>query len=395
MLLRIPYSLRIIIASNSFFHSAKVQTVANLNRFSIGKMSFENVRLIIRSSLTIRPVQILSLTVVCNWVIVAYLILLSELRYNLVPTYSDNLSAVLEYRDAVWLAPITFTTIGYGDFYPKSNFGRFFCIYLGLLGAMSTSMLIAILSENLTMNKRERMMYSTLNKNELCSQLQVKAAVVLQRLVRQTLLDKKKTIKRPNADELKLIAQNSILENRKDLSAKKRPSKTLKNFSFVASEEEDFGRPTSLDGQATNTHSRNSKISHCYDEIANMNPNTKAKGYCPIVYSTNILEAISDFSHLRRKLIFAEFSESMSNEHIIMDLYEDVSKVNQKIDKIETRLEQILDCLEIKISSIRASETGRISKNSSSMGKISRKSSIVSNSNYFVDTRVTLVRKRE
>ena len=125
--------------------------------------------------------KILIVAVLFNWFFAGYLIHLAELRHNVVNTSEDGVADILS---ALWLAPITFTTIGYGDFSPKSIWGRIFAIYLGLLGALCTSITVTIMNDALQMNRREKMMYCTLRKDALEKNIRHAAAVVIQRIFR-------------------------------------------------------------------------------------------------------------------------------------------------------------------------------------------------------------------
>ena len=42
----------------------------------------------------------------------------------------------------MWLVMITMTTVGYGDIYPQTHFGRFFAVIACLIGMLLVSYLI-------------------------------------------------------------------------------------------------------------------------------------------------------------------------------------------------------------------------------------------------------------
>lgn len=342
MLLRIPLIFRYFIAINRLFYSAKVQTVANLNRFSIGKMSYENVRLIVRTNLEQRPVKILVVGVLTNWFSVAYLLFLAETRYNLNPKNIENLSGITNYLDSLWVAPVTFTTIGYGDFSPKSYWGRSFMIYLGLLGAICTSMLVAIMSDNLTMNRHEKMMYSTLNKSDRENELKHKAAILLQRIVRQKIRNKKTVIERPISfiqESIDIEKRRSILsiqdpneitnQNHSKISEKRIPA-TVKNVNFKEALEihhGDAGNSSSSNSGGTSNEQNSNNSSS--DDIG-----IKAKGYCPVIYSKQVLEAIVDFSKIRRKIKFRENQDATR----MVDLQISYNRLNDRVKIMENKL---------------------------------------------------------
>ena len=73
----------------------------------------------------------MGMTVMVNWFFVAWMIRLAEAQYNYSQGSNEGVSAFL---DTLWLVPITFTTIGYGDFYPRSYSRYLFnCPFFGTL----------------------------------------------------------------------------------------------------------------------------------------------------------------------------------------------------------------------------------------------------------------------
>lgn len=156
MLTRVMFFYRASIVKSALFFSAKVETVASLNRVSTGALNYENTRLILRSAMAKKSAQIMFFVVSILWVSVAWCISLAEIQYNIVHKHNTGIE---DFISCLWLVPITFTTIGYGDFAPKSGFGRCFCILLAICGAFSTAILIGLMNDKLAMTRRERMLH--------------------------------------------------------------------------------------------------------------------------------------------------------------------------------------------------------------------------------------------
>ena len=159
MLIRVLFFYRAAIVQSALFFSAKVETVASLNRVSTGALNYENTRLILRSAMAKKAAKIMFFMVSILWVSVAWCISLAEIQFNIV--HHKN-TGVEDFISCFWLVPITFTTIGYGDFAPKSGFGRAFCIFLAISGAFSTAILIGLMNDKLAMTRRERMLHRVL-----------------------------------------------------------------------------------------------------------------------------------------------------------------------------------------------------------------------------------------
>ena len=66
----------------------------------------------------------------------------------------------LDFQDfftSIWCVIISMTTVGYGDFYPGTNFGRFIIIFTAFWGTFLISLLILIASDvfELTINEQK------------------------------------------------------------------------------------------------------------------------------------------------------------------------------------------------------------------------------------------------
>jgi len=202
MVLRIVYMLRIFMLHSHMFDSTKVQSVATLNKINIGALTKENMRLIVRTFMGDYGGRIMLVGVLVNWGLNAWLIRLSEAQWNFAQGSTDG---VADMGDALWMVPITLTTIGYGDFYPRSTLGRIWCIWLALAGCVSTAILVNIMTDTLSMTRRERLLFRVLNSDNLRNSLKDKAAVVLQRTWRAHKKGKrvlaKPTMTRPTASK--------------------------------------------------------------------------------------------------------------------------------------------------------------------------------------------------
>ena len=112
------------------------------------------------------PGRILVSFVAINWLLMAWCIRLSEARENL------RHGMLLEdcqhdFRETIWIVPITFMTIGYGDVVPKSSYGRMFALWTGVSGIVASAVLVGLTTDKLTMTRRERMINRVLYNESL------------------------------------------------------------------------------------------------------------------------------------------------------------------------------------------------------------------------------------
>ena len=178
------HAVRVFLLQSRMFASTKVQSVATLNKINIGALTSENIRLILRSFMSERGGKILGTMVLANWMMFAWLIRLSESLWNLETESNEGISNII---NTMWLVAVTFTTIGYGDYYPRSHFARFFCLWLGFSGTITTAILVSLMTEQLSMTRRERLLYRVLNSDKLHHRMREKAAILLQRVIRSWL----------------------------------------------------------------------------------------------------------------------------------------------------------------------------------------------------------------
>jgi len=78
-----------------------------------------------------------------------------------------------------WLVMVTMMTIGYGDIYPQTHFGRFVCIIACLVGMLLVSTLVLALSSKLEFTADEARAYAKIKNLHSNDELRSKAAHVI------------------------------------------------------------------------------------------------------------------------------------------------------------------------------------------------------------------------
>lgn len=84
----------------------------------------------------------------------------------------------------MWLVTITMTTVGYGDVYPQTHFGRFFGVLSCILGMLLVSYLIVGMSSLFDFTPQEHRAYEKLKKLSATDHAKQKAANVIKTLFR-------------------------------------------------------------------------------------------------------------------------------------------------------------------------------------------------------------------
>lgn len=60
------------------------------------------------------------------------------------------------FENSIWLIIITMTTVGYGDFYPRTFFGRLLDCFISIWGIFIISMMVVVLMSTLTLDGSEK-----------------------------------------------------------------------------------------------------------------------------------------------------------------------------------------------------------------------------------------------
>ncbi|XP_028920359.1 intermediate conductance calcium-activated potassium channel protein 4 [Ornithorhynchus anatinus] len=82
--------------------------------------------------------------------------------------------------DTLWLIPITFLTIGYGDVVPGTFWGKIVCLCTGVMGVCCTALLVAVVARKLEFNKAEKHVHNFMMDIQCAKEMKESAARVLQ-----------------------------------------------------------------------------------------------------------------------------------------------------------------------------------------------------------------------
>lgn len=82
--------------------------------------------------------------------------------------------------DTLWLIPITFLTIGYGDVVPGTLWGKIVCLCTGVMGVCCTALLVAVVARKLEFNKAEKHVHNFMMDIHYAKEMKESAARLLQ-----------------------------------------------------------------------------------------------------------------------------------------------------------------------------------------------------------------------
>lgn len=99
------------------------------------------------------------------FIIIPSLLLLAEVLRVFERPYSDISKINFDsYQNAIWCLITTMSTIGYGDFYPETNGGRFICLISTFWGGFSLSWIIIFISSWVYLSPEEEMTLEKITK---------------------------------------------------------------------------------------------------------------------------------------------------------------------------------------------------------------------------------------
>ncbi|XP_029929253.1 intermediate conductance calcium-activated potassium channel protein 4 isoform X2 [Myripristis murdjan] len=164
MFLRLYLVQRTVMLHNKVLLSASYRTIGSLNRINF------SFRFVVKTMIHQYPARMLLGFIICYWLTVSWMFTLCERQSHATASHMGK---------ALWLIPITFLTVGYGDVTPITACGKTVCVITGVMGVVSTAMLVAVVSKKLEMNKGEKHVHFFMMDNKLCKKIQHAAANVL------------------------------------------------------------------------------------------------------------------------------------------------------------------------------------------------------------------------
>ena len=99
--------------------------------------------------------------------------------------------SITNYLNAFWCTMVTMTTVGYGDFYPKSIPGRVIMFVVCILGIVVISLIVFLVTDFLNMNDAEMKVMNIMIRMQKREGVTKEAAFVLSLLAKLLFISKR------------------------------------------------------------------------------------------------------------------------------------------------------------------------------------------------------------
>ena len=119
----------------------------------------------------------------------------------IIDSTQDNFQDYENFWNVLWLTTVTMTTVGYGDFYCKSHFGRFTTTITSMLGIFAISLMLVSLENTTKLNQFQALSYEFLFKLQSREKIRHQSAIIITELFKLNMFRKKlKTVTRKSGD---------------------------------------------------------------------------------------------------------------------------------------------------------------------------------------------------
>ncbi|XP_041427612.1 intermediate conductance calcium-activated potassium channel protein 4 [Xenopus laevis] len=164
MFLRVYLLPRTVLLYSRVLGDTSYRTIGSLNKI---KFQYKFVMKVLMNTCPGKVLLILSISL---WIVSSWVLSVCE-RKNNVPT--GNMTS------ALWLIPITFLTIGYGDMVPNTVCGKLVCLSTGVMGVGCTALIVAVAAQKLEFTRAEKHVHTFMMDIRYMKQIKCAAANVL------------------------------------------------------------------------------------------------------------------------------------------------------------------------------------------------------------------------
>jgi hypothetical protein len=168
---------------NSEFHSARIQRVCEMNNFDTN-LEFSMKASMIKTPYILYFILFFSILACCSFSLRVF-----ERELDM---YTKEY--FVSYWNTIWCLIITMTTVGYGDYYPSTFFGRLIGIISSIFGVFLISMLVVTVTNVLLLEETDRNVFLLIERIYMMEEKDILAAKLVSRYVKlMKLMKNKKT----------------------------------------------------------------------------------------------------------------------------------------------------------------------------------------------------------
>ncbi|XP_075462500.1 intermediate conductance calcium-activated potassium channel protein 4 isoform X1 [Ascaphus truei] len=164
MFLRVYLLPRTVLLHSRVLVDASYRSIGSLNKI---KFQYQFVMKILMNTY---PARVLLILTIGLWIISSWVLSVCEREKG---QATGNLASTM------WLIPITFLTIGYGDVVPHTVCGRMVCLCTGVMGVGCTALIVAVAAQKLEFTKAEKHVHNFMMDIHYMKQVKCAAANVL------------------------------------------------------------------------------------------------------------------------------------------------------------------------------------------------------------------------
>ncbi|XP_012508749.1 PREDICTED: intermediate conductance calcium-activated potassium channel protein 4 [Propithecus coquereli] len=165
MLLRLYLVPRAVLLRSGVLLNASYRSIGALNQVRFRHW------FVAKLYMNTHPGRLLLCLTLGLWVTTAWVLSVAE---------RQAINATGHLSDTLWLIPITFLTIGYGDVVPGTMWGKIVCLCTGVMGVCCTALLVAVVARKLEFNKAEKHVHNFMMDIQYAKEMKESAARVLQ-----------------------------------------------------------------------------------------------------------------------------------------------------------------------------------------------------------------------
>lgn len=124
------------------------------------------------------PFQLIIVLLTSGIAVFGYALRIAETPVSL----TDKSMDLTGYFECCWCTMITMTTIGFGDYFPRSTIGRMVMFFTTIYGMIVTSLMVNFASEKLNLSQTETKAFTLINRLQLMKAIKRKSAEIIKSL---------------------------------------------------------------------------------------------------------------------------------------------------------------------------------------------------------------------